>query len=632
MSDNRHNTAPEASMKKRWVASQQTKLILLLGIIAFAVYANTLRNGFVFDDNDVIKGNAYVTKGIAGIPEILTTPYRKGLPVVVDNDHYRPWSLVSFAIEYELFELNPAPYHFFNILFFAGGVILLFLFLDKLFERKRTAVAFVAALLFALHPIHTETVANVKSRDDLLCFFFAFLSMNLFVAYLDKGKAKLLLAGVLSLFLSLMSKETAVTFLVIVPLVFFFYRNENKKRRIRITAGAALAVIVFLVIMFSVLRRYNADHFGDVAFIENPLVSAGLSFESRMATAILISGYYLRFLLFPYPLICDYSYNSIPFAHFSDAPVLLSMATYGFLIIFSAWRLIKKRKDPYAFAVLFFLINIAMYTNIPFLLAMGERFTFFSSVGFCLVGALLIVGFAGRQTSALSCLKSWKALIVLIPLLLVYTAITVSRNRDWESNYILFKTDAAKAPQNARLRYFLGYELVKTMVPKEKDPAMQRQMNEDAIDYFKQAIQIYPEFADAYANAGFVFFNLGGYDSAAYYDQAALRLRPQFADVWINLAQAFFTTRDFRRGIVVCRQAMEAVPRDARLYANISAGFGSIAVYDSTIYYAKAGIAINPEINELYQNIAFSYKITGQPDSAAKYEAIAQRKNPNFKL
>ena len=153
------------------------KLVILLGIISCLVYANTLKNGFVLDDGAIITGNSLVKKGIPAIPEILSTPYHHGQFSKTSNDLYRPLSLVMFATEYQLFKEHPLPFHLINILLFTCCVILLFFFLDALFERKKTAAAFIASLLFALHPIHTEVVANIKSRDELLCFFFAF-TMN----------------------------------------------------------------------------------------------------------------------------------------------------------------------------------------------------------------------------------------------------------------------------------------------------------------------------------------------------------------------------------------------------------------------------------------------------------------------
>jgi len=131
--------------------------------------------------------NKLVKAGVSAVPEILLTPYHNGdinkISGHSDNDLYRPLSLVMFAIEYQLFKYNPFPGHLINVFVFIACVLLFFLFLYHLFRKKRPVLAFISALLFAIHPIHTEIVANIKSRDELLCFLFGFLSLNAFVKY-----------------------------------------------------------------------------------------------------------------------------------------------------------------------------------------------------------------------------------------------------------------------------------------------------------------------------------------------------------------------------------------------------------------------------------------------------------------
>ena len=155
-------------------------LCMALAAIAFLLYCNTLGHGFILDDVMVLKDNVLVKQGIKAIPELLSTPHMRGY-LIIPNDLYRPLSLVMFAIEYQFFGLNPTVGHFFNILTFMGYVVMLFLFMNKFFDGKKTAIAFIAALIFAVHPIHTEVVANIKSRDELLCYFFAFWALNLFM-------------------------------------------------------------------------------------------------------------------------------------------------------------------------------------------------------------------------------------------------------------------------------------------------------------------------------------------------------------------------------------------------------------------------------------------------------------------
>ena len=178
----RESTAAQPSGNITRKISVNVKLAFLLGAIAFLAYANTFKNGYAYDDMSAVTQNTIVTRGSSALPEIFSTPYRYGF-YVTPNDLYRPLSLAMFAMEYQLSDGAPGIMHFMNVLIYTGCVLLLFFFFDVLFEKKKTAIAFMASLLFALHPLHTEVVANIKSRDELLCFFFVFSSLLAFMKF-----------------------------------------------------------------------------------------------------------------------------------------------------------------------------------------------------------------------------------------------------------------------------------------------------------------------------------------------------------------------------------------------------------------------------------------------------------------
>ncbi len=612
--------------------SLNLKLAILLGVFALVVYANTLNHGYVLDDLSAITSNTIVKKGIAGIPELFSTPYRRGFNILA-NDLYRPLSLVTFATEFQLFGLNPMPGHLINILLFAGCVMLLFLFLAGLFEGKRNNAAFIASLLFALHPIHTEVVANIKSRDELLCFFFAFLSLNIFLKYLEKGKITQLLLGSVCFLFSLLSKETSIAFLGIIPLVFFFYRNENKRHSTYITAGTAVAALTFLVARYSVLNAHHANNLADIPFLDNFLSGKDLSVSSRIATAVLILGYYIRLLFIPYPLSCDYSYNSIPAVTFSDPFTLLSLAIYASIICFGIRLFLKNRKDPFAFAILFFLATIFLFSNIPFLIgsAMAERFLFFSSAGFCLAIALLIE-LCAKKTTAAPLVKQPRVIWILIPLCAVYSLLTIARNADWADNYTLFSADVEKHPKDARLNYYLGSELGEKAAPQERNPEKQKKIYSESIAYLNKSLAIYPLFDKAEANLGYTYRILSQFDSAALHDQRAMQLNPKNTLAINNLAEIYVIKKRFAEAIALYQKAIELKPDVPAPYTNSGICYFSLGKYDSAVYVLNNAIPIDPDFSRSYEILAITYNTMAKPDSAKKYEAIARQSNPGFSM
>lgn len=627
VTDNKTDYYTEPKMGKSFSLSLTAKLCLILMTISLLVYANTLRNGYVLDDAVVSTNNSIVKQGFKGIPELLVTPRMKGV-AYFKNDNYRPLSLVMFAAEYAVFGNKPFIGHLFNILFFAGCVGMLFLFLDKLFEHKRTMVAFIASLLFALHPIHTEVVANIKSRDEIMCFFFAFWSLSTFADYMTEGKSWKLALATITLFLSFLSKETVFTFVFIIPLVFVFYRNENWKRAIFISVGTLIATIVFLVIRYKVLSAYDTST-GAVEFIDNTLAKAPTL--TRLATAILVLGKYIQLLILPYPLNNDYCYNSIPYAGFNNVWVLLSLALYVAMTVIAVFRFIKDRKDPWAFGIFFFLATLSLFSNIPVLIGseMGERFVFFASVGFCLAAALAIEKWlAGKTLSYPDVLANKRVLAVLTLICLLFTGLTFARNTDWKDNYTLYKTDLEKSPNDCRLYFYLGNEMAETMYNAEPDTAKKRQIINDAINYLKKGAAIYYNYPDLHSEIGKAYISAGQYDSAELYLKRSISLSPYMSLSANNLGTVYMRTGRFREALESYKLATTIHAGFAQAFYNMGCCYTQLKQYDSAILMLTKALSLDPGYNDAYIQIGLAYFSSGKYDLSEPVIKKAIELNP----
>ncbi len=155
---------------------------ILLFSFAVLLYANTLNHNFAFDDSVVITGNKYTLQGIDGIKTLATTDLFYGIygnSLDLEGGRWRPLTLVMFAIEYQIFGDNATPYHLINILLYGITAIVLFMTLLQMFSFLTSKkggggeiLAFLTTLLFIAHPLHTEVVANIKSRDEIVSFLF----------------------------------------------------------------------------------------------------------------------------------------------------------------------------------------------------------------------------------------------------------------------------------------------------------------------------------------------------------------------------------------------------------------------------------------------------------------------------
>ena len=594
-------------------------LCIILGVVSFLLYANTLMNGYVMDDVIVLKENRIVQQGFKGIPELLATPHMRGY-LVIPNDLYRPLSLVMFAMEYPFFGQSPAGYHFMNVLLFAGCVIMLFLFLNKFFGGKRTAIAFIAALLFAVHPIHTEVVANIKSCDELLCFFLGFLSLNLFVNYMRSGKMPQLALGVITLFLAFISKETVIAFLAIIPLLFFFYINEDRKRAIYITVGSDIVFIIFMVIRSHILTEFNANQPAGVEFIDNALSKA--TGVSKFATEVVVLGMYLKLMFIPHPLLCTYSFDSIHYADLADWRFWLSLIAYAAMIYFAVTRFLKDKKDPWAFSIIFYLATLFLFSNLPFLMGaeLAERFAFFASVGFCIAAALAVEQWLLKaEASDIMSLKSTKVMAILIPVSLIFGGLTIARNANWKDNITLYKADVANSPNDCRLYHNVASSLAEDVYPTVTDTMKKKELDNESLDYLRHALSIYPEYADVHVEMGRVFDRQRKYDSAEYHDVLALRLNPINFTATNNLGSVYLTSGKYPQAIGMFKKALELNPNFKFPYINLARTYVQLKQFDSAIMNYRMMLTFEPNSVEGLQGLGIAFFQSQRFDSAEYY-------------
>ncbi len=598
-------------LQHRW------KLAGLLLIACLLVFANTLRNGFALDDDAVITGNSLVTQGAGHVAEIFKRPFLYG-SMRDSNDLYRPVPLAVFATEYSAFGNAPAGFHAVQVLLFAGCVLLLFFFLDELLGGQRRLLAFLASLLFALHPIHTEVVANIKSGDEILCFLFGFAALLAWLRYARSASWKHLSLASIFFFLSLLSKETSYCFVALVPLLFFYWEKPGRKRFTAIILSVVIIAGLALALRFAVLSANHANHPLAVSFAENSLAAAH-NWSQRLATACLILGWYLKLLVVPWPLRADYSFNTIPLVSFSDEKAALSLVLYLALIGYFVWLLVRRRKSVVGLSILLFGTPLVLVSNVFFLVGatMAERFLFFPSVGFCIAVALLLCRLAAQKDQTIS----WKRLaLFIVPIGLVFSVLTIRRNAEWKNNYTLAKADLARTPQSFRLAYYLSSATLNKANEAVGDSLRQRALWQEATSYARQSIAIYPLYSLTHAQAGTAYLNLGRYDSSIFFSQHALELHPRDSFVRNNLAAAYFKEGRFEESAEQCRINLSMFPEYTRGYLNLGACYLHLSRPDSAIGPLNHLLELEPD------NQAAAYFLSVAKDMSAKMRAMAQPK------
>jgi hypothetical protein len=374
----------------RAVKKLKSSLGVIIAVFAFILYAQSIGYNYTLDDHPAIDENKLTTKGIAGIPAILATDYWYGYKPEFRGPIYRPTSLIVFAVVWQFFPNNPHIYHFINVLTYTLTCLVLFLVLCKLFKKYNLIFPFVCALLYTAHPIHTEVVNNIKSLDEILCFLFGITSIGFILKYLNGKSIPALIVGSASFYLALISKETGITFVVIIPLIIYFFTDASWKKNLSVSAVLLTLTGIYLVSRMIILKDIHQGTDITASVLNNTL-NAAPDFISRLATIFYILLRYVVLLIFPHPLTCDYNFAQIKIQTLSDPAAVPGIILYAGMGIYSLISF--RKKSIVAFAILFYMITIAPVSNIFFLngSTMAERFLFIPSLGFCILLAYLLI-------------------------------------------------------------------------------------------------------------------------------------------------------------------------------------------------------------------------------------------------
>ena len=504
----------------------------ILTILALLLYSVTWNGEYALDDLIVITGNKFTQQGFGGIKNLLFKDSflgYTGMENQLAGGRYRPLSYVTFAIEYEFFGKNPAtkvwlPHfsHSVNILLYGVLIWQLFWFLDKWIFRKRPYAAFIATLIFALHPIHTEIVANIKSRDELMALSFMLLSMDHFFKYfLEKKSAAWVGSAMFFFFLSLISKENGLVYFIIVPLIVYVFQGATSKAAVR-SGLPYLGMIIFYVILRAKLTGLNADvQNGEI--LNAPYLRATAA--QAFATKTMLLGKFLYMIFVPYPMSYDYSFDQIKYIKPNDFRFFLSLIVNGFLAIY-AFINIRKR-SVLAFCILFYFSGIALVSNFFFNVgtAFADRFMFQPSLGLAIWVAYLadkyIFSVENETYKKRFAIISAAALIWAVPSF----AYAYDRNKDWLSEYNLFTADVLTCPDSAKTHSNCGVVLINASGLPENAKKKEKILA-DAIGHLSKALEIHPGFIDAWANLGVAYSRLEDMDKAEYAWMSGYNLSP----------------------------------------------------------------------------------------------------------
>lgn len=558
---------------------------LILFFIILIIFGKTATYDFVVDDKLIILENIYVNKGLSGFGQLITAILSGDSSVIGTT---RPVTMLSHAIDVSMFGLNAGTHHLMNIFYYLILVFLLFNLLKKhLLPNHSIWLSFGIILLFTVHPVHVESVANIKGRDDILCFIFGTLAITYLFRHLKNPTIQHKILSIIFLLLSFLSKETGIIFTILLPLTYYYFSNTTFKQTISTNYPYLLLGVILITIRLTVFSD-NSNNFN--IYNNSLLAIEDTVLQLLMTFRILL--HYLQITFIPFPLSWDYSLGHFEYNQTTTFLAYLSIVTFGGLTLWSFTQL--KNKSYISYGILFFLIALFPVSNLLIKIpsTFGERFLFIPTFGFAFAFAFLLNKLLNNNNKTLTKFNIFPSSIIAISIFFV--VLSFNRTNVWKNETTLVINDFEYANS---LRSSRSYIQLLTALPDNKIPNHEKALKicdnslerfeddwqlwyfkgiiertlgnidaaktaflqsidhkadnfyslasiadllaneqpEIAIEYYRKAIAINSERANTLANFGIVLHKLGRFDEAKEMYEKVLNIEPNNQIIRNNL-------------------------------------------------------------------------------------------------
>ena len=599
------------------------KEALILALVSLGLYAMSIPYEFVLDDQIVISDNDFTKKGIAGIGDIFGndsfTGYFGEQKDLVAGARYRPLSLAMFAVEYEIAGLNPRIHHIVNLITYAFLILLTFRVLNVLLPRHKPTywflgIPFIAALLFAVHPVHTEAVANIKGRDEILAMLGAMGALYAVLRFAYRDSKPWLISSALIFFAGMMAKENTITFLAVMPLSLYFFTEFKIRRWVLAVTPALIATIAYIAVRVKVIGFLFSEN-TSTDLLNNPFLE--MNGAQKAATIMYTLGEYVRLLIFPHPLTHDYYPYHVPIMEWSDAGTLISLCIYLILGVLALLGL--RKKWVLSFGILYFLATLSIVSNVFFPIGtfMNERFAFMPSLAFCFVAAYY--GYTGRE-------KYPKLKWILPGLIALYfigfTGKSLDRIPAWKDTFSLNQAGIKVSHNSARANCFMGTALYNEA----------REM-EDREERYKVVLE-----ADAYVNKSLAM--IPAYLSANQMKSGLIAEHYRYDRDLNKLLRGFEEVLARKANVEYIQQYSEYLNNrgrdvDALLNFYYRAGYEILSKqsrrYDFAAKYINYGLSLDPNNALLNWAMGKNYQAWGNANMATTHLNKAYQMDPTLR-
>ena len=548
-------------------------------IIAIVVFSGSITKIFIaLDDQAYISDNPFI-KSLSwdNIKNIFSTFY---------NANYHPLTTLLYAIEFKIFGNDASFYHKISLSIHIINSFFVYVLIDKLISHKWFAV--FGSLIFAIHPMHVESVAWISEQKDVLYSLFYFGGLIVYIKYLKEKKIKNLFFVFFLFLFSLLSKSAAVSFpLILLLFDFYFKREQNIKTKIEKIPFFILALIFGIL---SILSQNAAGAINDSTMVPYSL------FERVFVVSYAIVYYIFKFIVPVNLCVLHYAPKILPFYYYLCPLIIL-------LICLIIWKSKKVRKYL-IFNFLFYLFTIFLVVQIiPFgYVIVSERYSYIPYFGLiCIIGFIFIQN-GNIKNPLLSLIKKYFKVIGVV-ILLIFSFLSIQYIKKWQSSIMLFTDIVQKNPKSA-----FGYNALGKVQSTSGDTS-------NALNSFSKAISLDSSITEAYFCRGNIYFAKKMYEDALKDYLKTEKLKSDYRDNLNNLAFLYSETGRMDEAILYYGKAISIKPT-IYLYQRRATCYSYLKKYAKALEDYNKTIEINPFLAEPYFNRGVCYFYVNQLEKA----------------
>jgi tetratricopeptide (TPR) repeat protein len=572
-------------------------LVLAFLVVAAVVtaYHNSLRGPFIFDDD--------------GIVEKLRNHRLSAVSMMTGST--RPLVQLSFAANHALGGVDVRGYHLVNLAVHVLAALLLFEVARRTLAQhtadgaRAAGLASAIALIWAVHPLQTESVTYVSQRAESLAGFCALATLYGVIRGASSMRSGCWYGGAaVACLLGMASKPV----MVVTPLVVLLYDRVFLAGSWRGAWERRRALYLFLAATWGVLVVLLSGNHESAA-------TAGFSMPDLSAAEYLRSQpgvmlYYLRLALWPFPLVLDYAW---PVAKDPAAIVIPALAIVAMLALVAST--FRSRPALAFLGAAFFLLIAPSSSVIPIKDLAAEHRMYLPLAP---LAALFVLGAEAAARASIAAAGSRLAYALMATAALVLGVLTIRRNAQYQSTMTMWSDVVRRRPESARGHNNLAYALFQA-----------RRITESAT-HAARAVELDPRYADAHNNLGRALTEQGDYDNAAQHYGAALRLQPDYAAAHNNLGIALEKLGKLDDAIGHYAEALRIDPDYAEAYSNRGLALGKLRRFDEAIADFSRALRLRPDYVEVYANLGNTLLAQGDAHDAIRQYATALRLAPGF--